>query len=78
MSSPVRGSASPAPSQASSMCTADEGLIIWMEGTEPTQTDRQVVAALQAVKENILQNYPSLMSYFIMAGKMIFLILILK
>ena len=74
MSSPVRGSASPAPSQASSMCTADEGLIIWMEGTEPTQTDRQVVAALQAVKENVLQNYPSLMSYFIMAGKMIFLI----
>lgn len=40
-SSPV-GPLSPAVSQASSMLTAEEGQITWMEGDQPTQTDRQV------------------------------------
>jgi hypothetical protein len=66
-SSPVRPG-SPALSQASSMLTADEGQIVWMEGAEPTQTDRQVVAALQAVDQDVLQKYPSLLGYFIVAG----------
>ena len=62
---------SPAASVASSMLTADTGMVVWMEGKDPTQTDRQVFAALQAVDKNDLQNYPNLWSYYnyILAGK---------
>lgn len=61
---------SPAASVASSMLTADTGLVVWMEGKDPTQTDRQVVAALQTVNKSDIQNYPNLWSYynFILAG----------
>jgi len=61
---------SPAASVASSMLTADTGLVVWMEGKDPTQTDRQVFAALQTVNKSDIQNYPNLWSYynFILAG----------
>jgi len=61
---------SPAASVASSMLTADTGMVVWMEGKDPTQTDKQLFAALQAVDKNDLQNYPNLWSYYnyILAG----------
>ena len=54
---------SPAPS---SMLTADEGVFVWLGGSQPTQTDRQVCDALTSVKaESLVEVYPNLYIYLI-------------
>lgn len=53
---------SPAPS---SMVTADEGVALWLEGLEPTQTDRQVFDALKGVTEETLTSFPTLTLYLL-------------
>ena len=54
---------SPAPS---SMLTADEGVFVWLGGSQPTQTDRQVCDALTGVEaEGLLEVYPNLYIYLI-------------
>jgi len=53
---------SPTPS---SMVTADEGVTLWLQGLEPTQTDRQVFDALRVVSENKLSSFPNLHMYLL-------------
>lgn len=45
---------------ASSLMTADEGEELWLDGIEPTATDRQVIEAISNVTEAEMENYPTL------------------
>jgi len=45
---------------ASSLMTADEGEELWLDGVEPTATDRQVMEAIANVTEAEMEVYPTL------------------